>query len=103
RPARWPDPVQRCQRWHLHAGVDARPSVPGRPRWRLPLRCTRLRLPTSAQPRRCPMSLPPKTRKSIRDKVWTLADRADWLTLSDSIRSRKYEEWTRDPEIGGVL
>jgi hypothetical protein len=32
-----------------------------------------------------------------------MADEVDWLALPDSARSRKYEEWTRQPEVGGVL
>jgi hypothetical protein len=49
------------------------------------------------------MTLPTKIRLMVREQVWRLADEADWLTLPDAARTRKYEEWTRDPEIGGVL
>lgn len=49
------------------------------------------------------MSIPPGVRAQIRRRIWALADEIDWATLADSARSRKYEEWTRDPDIGGVL
>ena len=49
------------------------------------------------------MSIPTKVRNAVRERVWDLAEQVDWATLSDSARSRKYEEWTRDPLIGGVL
>lgn len=49
------------------------------------------------------MSIPASVRYSVRERVWTLADAAGWATLPDSVRSRKYEEWTRDPKIGGLL
>jgi hypothetical protein len=49
------------------------------------------------------MSIPDGVRERIREKVWALADQVGWMALSDSARSKRYEEWTRDPEIGGVL
>ena len=49
------------------------------------------------------MSIPTKVRVAVRERVWALANEGDWTTLPDSARSRKYEEWTRDPDIGGVL
>jgi hypothetical protein len=49
------------------------------------------------------MSIPAKVRLAVRERVWSLAKEVDWPTLPDSARSRKYEEWTRDPEIGGLL
>jgi hypothetical protein len=49
------------------------------------------------------MSIPDGVRESIREKVWALADQVGWMALSDSARSKKYEEWTRDQQIGGVL
>jgi hypothetical protein len=39
----------------------------------------------------------------MRRKVWGIADGLGWISLSDAARSKKYEEWTRDPDIGGVL
>jgi len=49
------------------------------------------------------VSIPTKVRTAVRERVWDLAVQVDWATLSDSARSRKYEEWTRDPLIGGLL
>ena len=40
------------------------------------------------------MTLPTKIRLMVREEVWRLADEADWLTLPDAARTRKYEEWT---------
>ena len=47
--------------------------------------------------------IPSRVRNDIRDRLWAVADKIDWMTLPDSARSRKYEEWTRDGDIGGVL
>jgi hypothetical protein len=49
------------------------------------------------------MSVPETIRESLRAKLWTLADKWDWLRLSPVVKSQRYESWAKDPEIGGVL
>jgi hypothetical protein len=49
------------------------------------------------------MALPKAVRTRIRELVWAEADQIGWVTLPDASRSRKYEEWTGHPEVGGVL
>jgi len=49
------------------------------------------------------MSLPDHIRQQLRDNLWETADRISWLSLSPSDKSRYYEAWTRDPEIGGLI
>ncbi|MDF9756320.1 hypothetical protein ACVWY1_002450 [Pseudomonas sp. TE6288] len=47
--------------------------------------------------------LPEKIRISIRDKIWSLADQIGWSSLNDLDRSKLYERWTKDPDVGGQL
>lgn len=49
------------------------------------------------------MRMPDEARDRLRDRLWTVADQMGWSGLNDSERSRQYEQWTRDPEIGGTL
>src|SRR5262245_42944328 len=49
------------------------------------------------------MRIPDDVRDRLRDVLWSKADNLGWSALSDSERARKYEHWTRDPEIGGTL
>jgi hypothetical protein len=49
------------------------------------------------------MNVPDQVRQRLRDKLWETADHIDWLTLSSAEKSRHYEAWTRDPEVGGVI
>ncbi len=49
------------------------------------------------------MSLPDAERERIRQRIWDTADRIGWLSLSLSDKTRYYEQWTDDEEIGGVL
>jgi hypothetical protein len=49
------------------------------------------------------MSVPDEVRQQLRDKLWEIADRVGWLSLSTTEKSRHYEAWTRDPEVGGVI
>ena len=39
----------------------------------------------------------------IKKKLWKAADEIGWPTLSDQQKSSLYEEWIRDPEVGGAL
>jgi hypothetical protein len=49
------------------------------------------------------MRIPDDVRDRLRDRLWLAADELGWSALNDSERSRRYEQWTRDPEIGGAL
>ncbi len=49
------------------------------------------------------MRLPDDVRDRLRDRIWSAADELGWSALNDQERSRQYEQWTRDPEIGGTL
>lgn len=48
-------------------------------------------------------SLPELVRYSIKEKLWLLADKIDWMSLQGPKKSHLYDEWVRSPEIGGVL
>ena len=49
------------------------------------------------------MNVPDTTRNSLKAKLWEQADRLDWAMLSPTDKSRHYEVWTRDANIGGRL
>jgi len=49
------------------------------------------------------MSVPEQVRQQLKDKLWQTADQIGWLSLSPTDKSRHYENWTRDPEIGGLI
>lgn len=49
------------------------------------------------------MKLPDGVRDRIRDLLWKRATDLGWSGLSDTDRSRYYEQWTRETEIGGTL
>ena len=49
------------------------------------------------------MRIPDDVRDRLRDLLWSKADNIGWSALSDGERSKRYEQWTRDPEIGGTL
>jgi hypothetical protein len=49
------------------------------------------------------MSVPINIRDALKDRLWTLADKIDWLNLSQHDKAKYYQDWTADPEIGGVL
>jgi len=41
--------------------------------------------------------------KQVEKRVFHLADKADWQHLTIDQRRLLYEEWTKDPKIGGLL
>ncbi len=43
------------------------------------------------------------TKNTVTQKVRKLADQHDWSRLSIDAKTKLYEEWTNDPEIGGAL
>jgi hypothetical protein len=49
------------------------------------------------------MNLPDEVRDRLRERMWRIADRIDWLALGPTEKSQYYENWTKDPEVGGVL
>lgn len=49
------------------------------------------------------MNLPDDIRDRLRAKVWAIADQIDWQSLGPIEKTRHYENWTKDPEIGGVI
>ncbi len=49
------------------------------------------------------MRMPNDVRDRLRDLLWSKADYLGWSALHDGERSKKYEQWTRDPEVGGIL
>jgi hypothetical protein len=49
------------------------------------------------------MRIPDDARDRLRDRLWSAADQMGWSALNDTERSRQYEQWTRDSEIGGTL
>ena len=49
------------------------------------------------------MSVPEDVRERLRTQLWKLADDLNWLLLPDTDKGKHYQNWTRDPQIGGVL
>jgi hypothetical protein len=49
------------------------------------------------------VTLPNDVREELRERLWKIAESIDWISLSAAEKARWYAEWTRSPEIGGVL
>lgn len=49
------------------------------------------------------MKVPDHVREQIRTRLWTLAERIGWGHLSAIEKTRYYESWSSDLDIGGVL
>jgi hypothetical protein len=49
------------------------------------------------------MSIPSPIRAEVKALLWKHADEIGWLNLNPGEKSKYYEIWTRDPNIGGVL
>lgn len=49
------------------------------------------------------MSVPAKIREDMRARLWSEADRLNWVTLSASDKSRYYTIWTETEDLGGRL
>lgn len=49
------------------------------------------------------MNLPDNIRDQLRERMWGIADGIDWLALGPTEKTQYYENWTKDPEVGGVL
>ena len=49
------------------------------------------------------MKIPDVVRRDLRSKLWSIATELDWCRLSWQERTRHYETWTMDSDIGGLL
>jgi hypothetical protein len=49
------------------------------------------------------MSVPEAIRAEVKTKLVAIADSMDWMRLPPASRTRYYDNWTKDPEIGGRL
>ena len=49
------------------------------------------------------MRIPDDVRDRLRDEIWSRADKLGWSALNDAERARRYEQWSRDPDVGGTL
>jgi len=49
------------------------------------------------------MKIPDDVRNRIRDLIWERATNLGWHELPDNEKARHYEQWTREPAIGGTL
>jgi hypothetical protein len=47
--------------------------------------------------------IPLKIKNDIHARVWSEADGINWLRLGDVEKSRQYEKWMMDPNVGGVI
>jgi hypothetical protein len=47
--------------------------------------------------------IPDQIRRGLRHKLWELADQLDWPRLDWYEKSARYEAWTKDAEVGGLL
>jgi hypothetical protein len=49
------------------------------------------------------MNLPDTIRDSLLKRMWRIADEINWLALGPVEKTQYYENWTKDPQVGGVL
>jgi hypothetical protein len=42
-------------------------------------------------------------REELRNRLWKEAEEMGWTRLSAAGKARRYEGWTKDPHVGGVL
>ena len=49
------------------------------------------------------MKIPDETCTRLKNRLWAVADKLNWPTLSDPQKSALYEDWMRDGDIGGIL
>jgi hypothetical protein len=47
--------------------------------------------------------VPDAVRTELKARLWRIADQLRWAGLAASDKASLYEQWTRDPTIGGVL
>jgi hypothetical protein len=49
------------------------------------------------------VSVPEEVRDRLKSQLWAIADQVGWANLSTIQKSKYYEDWTRNHEIGGLL
>ncbi len=49
------------------------------------------------------MNLPDNIREGLRERMWQVADEINWLALGLTEKTQFYENWTKDPDVGGIL
>jgi hypothetical protein len=49
------------------------------------------------------MTVPDEVRERVKALVWARANSIGWMDLSPVDKTSYYENWTNDPEVGGVL
>lgn len=49
------------------------------------------------------MTVPDEVRERLKSLVWSRADSVGWQDLSPGDKTTYYENWTNDPEVGGIL
>lgn len=49
------------------------------------------------------MKIPEEVRRPLTELLWDRADSLGWSSLSPVAKSKHYDQWARDDEVGGVL
>lgn len=49
------------------------------------------------------VTVPDEIRESVRRILWAQAEALGWSDLPATAKTRHYEHWTQDPQVGGVL
>lgn len=49
------------------------------------------------------MTIPTQVREELKRRLWEEADRIGWANLSAPEKAKRYEQWTMEPSIGGLL
>lgn len=49
------------------------------------------------------VTVPDQVREELRRDLWAKAEALGWSDLSAADKTRHYEHWTQDPNIGGIL
>jgi hypothetical protein len=49
------------------------------------------------------MSVPENIRKELKDRLWQEADSIGWVHVSRTVKTQWYDNWAKDPKIGGVI
>jgi hypothetical protein len=47
--------------------------------------------------------IPEQVVSKIRDLLWGRADEVGWINLADIRKAILYEQWQKDPDVGGIL
>jgi hypothetical protein len=49
------------------------------------------------------MKIPDRIYTQLKETLWARAEALNWPTLSDQQKSALYEDWLREPGVGGLL